>query len=132
MKSIAYSVIVYFVFASAFKYLGDFKNNVWVNYYWLFSSAFLGFIFLKLRSFCDIGYFKNKYKKRDIKLYKAAITAKAIYWGVVMLVLRIYVAINIELYDKLISSARTLTVGGVTIVLIFIFVFYKTTKKNDR
>lgn len=130
MKTIAYSILVYFSLVSIFKFLGDFDKNDWVNYYWIVSSAFFGFIFLKIRSFCKINYVKNLYNKKDLDLYKAAITTMAIYWGIVILGLRIYVAFNIELYDTLISGARNITVGGITIILIFIFLFFKTIKRK--
>lgn len=121
MKTIAYSIIVYFLLAFIFKLFGDMNENAWVNYYWMFSSLFFGLIFLKVIFFFKISEIKNKHNKRDMSLYKFTITCMSAYWGI-MLALRVYIAFNIHLYDKFISSANTFTIGGMTIILIFILI----------
>lgn len=129
MKGIAYSLIVYFFLTFIFKLFGDMEENIWVNYYWVFSSLFFCFLFFKIKSLCGIPAVKRLYNKRDWGLYATIISLAAIYWGIMLLV-RVYVCFRIDLYDKVISSARGWTVGGITILMIFIFLIFKTARRK--
>ena len=131
IKQIAYSIVIYFTFIFIFKLLGDMSKNGWVNYYWLCSSLFYAYLFSKIRGFCNYDVVKNTYHRKDIILYKLVITLAVAYWGI-MSVVRIIVAVDIDLYDVLISNTRAWTVGGVYIIILFVIIIFKTAKKNDR
>lgn len=130
MKAIAYSILIYFPLIFLFKLLGDMNNNVHVNYYWVVSSLFFCFVFFKTYNILGADIFKNKYNYRDYKLYRSIILTKSVYWGI-MLVLRIIVSFDIKLYNTLISNTRLFTLGGVVIILIFIYLIYLTARKYD-
>ena len=130
MKAIAYSILVYFPLIFLFKLLGDMDNNIHVNYYWIVSSLFYCFLFFKLYKLFDLNVFKARYTNKDYKLYRFTVLAISAYWGV-MLILRVIVAFNIQLYDTLISNTRLFTLGGVIIILIYICLIYLTARKYD-
>ena len=130
MKAIAYSILVYFPLIFLFKLLGDMGNNAHVNCYWIVSSLFYCFLFFKLYKLFDLNVFKAKYTNKDYKLYRFTVLAISAYWGV-MLILRVIVAFNIQLYDALISDTRLFTLGGVIIILIYICLIYLTARKYD-
>lgn len=130
MKTIAISIVIYFVLAFIFKLFGDMSNNAWVNYYWIFSSFFFSILGYQIQKLGKLDIIKKLYHSYDIKLYTNTIITFTAYWGIMLLV-RIIVAFKIELYNKIISSARTVTVGGITIILIFIVLIYFTTAKKE-
>ena len=128
MNKIAYAILLYFAGIFIFKLLGDMKINAHVNYYWLFSSFIFCYIFYEFRKIAI--RLKNLYFKRDYLLYLTIITSMSAYWGV-MLLLRIIVSFKIEMYDKLINSARSITTGVIVIILIFAVLIFKLIRKND-
>lgn len=130
MKQIGYSIIIYFPAIFIFKFLGNMGSDAWVNYYWLVSSLIFSYIFYNIAKLCDNKIIRSLYNKRDYNLYKGVIYSCSIYWGV-MTALRVYLSFNIEKYD-IISSARKLTVGGISIVICSIYLIYLTAKRNDN
>jgi len=130
MKAIAYSILVYFPLIFLFKLLGNMDNNIHVNCYWIVSSLFYCFLFFKLYKLFDLNVFKAIYTNKDYKLYRFTVLSISAYWGV-MLILRVIVAFNIQLYDTLISNTRLFTLGGVIIILIYICLIYLTARKYD-
>lgn len=115
MKTIVYSILVYFILICAYKLFGDLKNHYWVNYYWLVSSLFYGILFLKLNKFTVI------------KKYQWVLKSIAGYWGV-MAIFHTICFFNITLYARFAGSANKLTVGAVTIFIIFIVLTFKAFK----
>ena len=118
MKEVARASVVYFPLVFIYKLFGVYDNNYWVNSYWFLTALYFTLVFVSIRNYC-----------LD-KTYKRIIVMVAYYWGV-MAALRFYLFFNIGLYDKIISSANTLKIGGVSIVvlLIYLSVWIKWFKK---
>lgn len=126
--------IMYFPLALVYKLFGKYEPNdlsyideYWINSYWFITSTYFSLIFTNLIKYCDIEERITK------KIYKWIIKSVAIYWGI-MAALRLYLFFNIGLYKKLISSANTLTIGGVVIFIIVITITarYINDTKNER
>lgn len=108
MKLITKASIIYFPLILIYKLFGVYDNNYWVNYSWFITSFYMMLAFVVLRKFCIDN------------VSRWIITSVVFYWGI-MAALRLYLFTNINLYKKIISSANTLTIGSITIVLILIY-----------
>jgi hypothetical protein len=125
MKRIAIISVAYFPLALAYKLFGTYEQNelsyideYWINSYWFVTAIYFMLTFASLVPLCDREL--SLYTQNTIDTYKRVIKVVAYYWGV-MAALRFYLFFNIELYKKIISSANTWTIGGVTIVLLLMF-----------
>jgi hypothetical protein len=125
MKKIVIISVAYFPLALAYKLFGTYEQNelsyideYWINSYWFVTAIYFMLIFASLVPLCDIEL--RLYTQNTIDTYKRVIKVVACYWGV-MAALRFYLFFNIELYKKIISSANAWTIGGVTIVLLLMF-----------
>lgn len=115
MKTIIYSILIYLILICAYKLFGDIKSMYWVNYYWLISSVFNVILFFKLKEFTIV------------KKYRLVLKLIAGYWGV-MAIFHIICFFNITLYARFAESANKLTIGAVTILIIFIILTFKAYK----
>lgn len=126
MKWIVKISVLYFPLALIYKLFGQYlpiedsyTDEYWTNSYWFVTAIYFMLIFINLVPLCEC----NLYKPERIDtyfVYKRIIKAVAFYWGI-MAALRLYLFFNIELYKKIISSANTLTIGGITIVVLLIY-----------
>lgn len=118
MKTIVYSIPVYFLMAFVYKmFAPEYKSGseislYWVNYYWLFSSIF----------YCNLFYQISNISV--IKKYRLIIRIVAIYWGI-MATFHAICIFNITLYARFAVSANKLTIGAVTIIILLIFITIK-------
>lgn len=113
--------------ALVYKLFGTYEPNelsyvdeYWINSYWFVTAIYFMLVFANLIHYCNLEIL-------DIR-YKRIIKSVAFYWGV-MAALRLFLFFNIKLYKEIISSANTMTIGGMTIV---ITVLYLTARNNDK
>lgn len=128
MRTIAILIVIYIPLAFAYKIQGSLSNE-WKNYYWLFSSLFFGIIFWNIKSLCKLDYFKAKYHPKDLKLYKYIIASFVAYWGVMLLV-RIYVAFNMEGYGEILKNTGKYTIGAYALLVLIIIITLKTWRRR--
>lgn len=124
MRLIAILIVIYIPLAFAYKFQNELTNE-WKNYYWLFSSIFYGLLSWKIQTFRKIDYFKAKYHPKDLKLYRFIIGSFAVYWGIILLI-RIYVAFNIDKYGEILRNTGKYTIGAYALIILIIIITLQT------
>lgn len=110
--------MIYFILFLIYKLYGNNQEPYyWVNYFWFITSLFNSLLFFKLTEFTFI------------KKYKWVIFSIAGYWGV-MAIFHLICFFNITLYARFAESANKLTVGAVTILIIFFSLTIKAFKHD--
>jgi hypothetical protein len=129
MKWIVKISVWYFPLALVYKLFGVYEpdetsyvDEYWINSYWFVTAVYLMLIFINLIKYC-------KLEVVDAEVYKQVIKSVAIYWGL-MAALRLFLFFNIALYEAIISGANTMTIGGVSIVVVTLYLTARV--KHDR
>ena len=129
MNWIAKITVIYFPLVLVYKLFGQYKpiedsykDEYWINSYWFLTALYFMLIFIFVLKLSK--YVKNLYALRDYTTYSIIIKSVAFYWGI-MAGLRFYLFFNIALYSKIISGVNTLTIGGVSIVVLLIYLTAK-------
>jgi len=108
MKLTIRATILYFPLILFYKLFADNYTNYWVCAYWLVTAIYFMVVFIDIRKNCVL------------KMYRRIAATVCFYWGV-MAILRVYLLFNIEQYYKLVTSVCRLTVGGIAIIIILIY-----------